>query len=80
MKDECTLRFETQGYGDGSFTWSNAAPGRYMITVDRAGQEVRRQIAEADGAGGLKFVLPVGAIDPVTVRIDCASVARSAVQ
>ena len=80
VKDECTLRFETQGYGDGSFTWSNAAPGRYMITVDRAGQEVWRQIAEADGAGGLKFVLPVGAIDPVTVRIDCASVARSAEQ
>ena len=80
VKDGCALRFETQGYGDGSFTWSNAAPGRYMITVDRAGKEVWRQTAEADGAGGLKFVLRAGAIDPVTVRVDCASVARSAEQ
>jgi hypothetical protein len=77
VKDECALSFETQGYGDGSFTWSDAASGRYMIAVDRAGQEVWRQTAEADGAGILKFVLPVSAIDPVTVRMNCAGAARS---
>jgi hypothetical protein len=80
VKDECVLSFEAQGYGDGSFTWSDAASGRYMITVDRAGQEVWRQTAEADGAGRLKFVLPVSAIDPVTIRMNCASAARSAEQ
>ena len=78
IKDECGLRFEAQGYGDGSFTWSGAASSRYLIVVDRADQELWRQTAGADGAGKLKFVVPVSAIDPVTVRINCAGAARSA--
>lgn len=80
VKDKCALSFEAQGYGEGSFAWSGAASGRYMITVDRAGQEVWRQTAEADAAGRLEFVLPVGAVDPVTVRMSCASAGRSAEQ
>jgi hypothetical protein len=74
------LSFEAEGYGDGSFTWSDATSGPYMIAVDRAGQEVWRQTAEADETGTLKFVLPVGAIDPVSIRMDCANPARSAGQ
>jgi polysaccharide biosynthesis protein PelA len=77
VKDDCALRFEAQGYGDGSFTWSGAASSRYIIAVDRAGQEVWRRTAEPDNGGRLKFVLPVSAIDPVTVRINCTSAARS---
>jgi hypothetical protein len=79
-KGECALHFEAQGYGDGSFVWSGAGTSRYMIAVDRAGQEVWRQMAEADSAGRLQFVLPVSAIDPVTVRINCANATRSAEQ
>ena len=79
VKDECALRFEAQGYGEGSFTWSGAASSRYMIAVDRPGQQVWKYTAEADDAGRLKFVLPVSATDPVTVRINCAG-ARSAEQ
>lgn len=71
VKDQCALSFQAQGYGTGSFAWSGAASGRYMIRVDRAGQEVWRQVAEADAAGRVKFAVPVGAIDPVTVRLDC---------
>jgi hypothetical protein len=78
VRNECALSFEAQGYGDGSFTWSDAASGRYMITVDRVGGEVWRQTGEADDAGIVKFVLPVSAIDPVAIRMDCA--ARSAQQ
>jgi hypothetical protein len=78
VRGDCGLSFEAQGYGDGSFTWSDAASGRYMITVDRAGQEVLRQTAEADGSGGMKFDLPVSAVDPVTIRVNCTSAARSA--
>jgi hypothetical protein len=78
VRDQCALSFEAQGYGDGSFTWSDVASGRYTITVDQAGHEVRRQTAESDEAGRLKFVLPVSAIDPVTIRMDCASAASSA--
>jgi hypothetical protein len=80
VKDGCALSFEAEGYGEGSFTWSDAAAGRYMIVVDRAGQEIRRQSAEADGAGNLTFVVPINAINPVTIRINCASSARSAQQ
>jgi hypothetical protein len=80
VKDKCTLSFEAQGYGDGSFTWSDAAPGRYRITVDRAGREAWQGTAEADAAGRLKFDLPVSAIDPVTIRVNCTSAARSAGQ
>ena len=79
VKHECGLRFDAQGYGDGSFAWSGAAAsGRYMIAVGRASQSLWRQAAQADDAGGLKFVVPVHAIDPVTVRIDCAAAPRSA--
>jgi hypothetical protein len=80
VRDECSVRFEAQGYGDGSFTWSGAAPGRYLIVVDRANQEVWRGTAKADESGSLKFVLPLSATDPVTVRINCSDVARSAEQ
>jgi hypothetical protein len=77
-KDECALSFEAQGYGDGSFTWSDVASGRYMITVERGGREVLRRTAEADAAGRLKFDLPVSAVDPVIIRVNCMSAARSA--
>jgi hypothetical protein len=80
VRDECATRFEAQGYGDGSFTWSGATPGRYLIEVDRANQEVWRGTATADESGSLKFVLPLGATDPVAVRINCADIARSAEQ
>ena len=80
VRDECSVRFEAQGYGDGSFTWSGAAPGRYLIAVDRAKQEVWRGTAKADESGSLNFVLPLSATDPVTVRINCADGARSAEQ
>jgi hypothetical protein len=80
VKDGCGLSFEAEGYGEGSFTWSDAAAGRYVIVVDRAGQEIWRQSAEADGAGNLKFVVPINAINPVTIRINCAGSPRSAQQ
>jgi hypothetical protein len=78
VRGECALSFEAQGYGDGSFTWSDAASGRYTITVDRSGQEIWRQTAEADGAGRLTFDLPVSAVDRVTIRVNCTSAAQSA--
>lgn len=71
--DACAVTFEAQGYGDGAFTWSNAADGRYIITVARGDREIVRQSAEADRAGQLQFVLSVGAIEPVTIKMDCAS-------
>ena len=69
--DECALSFEAQGYGDGAFSWSGATRGHYTISVARSGEEVWRQIAEADPAGRLEFVLPVSAVDPVRVRMSC---------
>ena len=80
VRDECSVRFEAQGYGDGSFTWSGAAPGLYLIAVDRANQEVWRGTAKADESGSLNFVLPLSAPRSVTVRINCADGARSAEQ
>lgn len=80
MKEECGLRFEAQGYGDGSFAWSSAPSGRYIVAVDREDQEIWRQTEEADDAGRLKFLLPLSASDPVTVRINCATATSSAVK
>jgi hypothetical protein len=80
VRDECAMRFEAQGYGDGSFTWSGAEAGRYLIAVDRANQEVWRGTAKAPASGSLNFALPLSATDPVTVRINCADVAHSAEQ
>jgi hypothetical protein len=80
IRGQCALGLEAQGYGDGSFAWSDVDSGRYIITVDQGGHEVWRQSAESDGAGILKFRLPVSAIDPVSVRINCASTASSAEQ
>jgi hypothetical protein len=77
-RSQCALGFEAQGYGDGSFTWSDVGSGRYIITVDQAGHEIWRQGAEPDEAGILKFTLPVSAIDPVAIRINCAGTASTA--
>ena len=79
-KDECALTFEALGYGDGSFIWSDVAPGRYMIVVARAGHEVWRRSAEVDGTGTLRLAIPVGAIDPVVIKVNCASAVRAAEQ
>jgi hypothetical protein len=76
VNDGCALTFEAQGYGDGAFSWSGAAFSQYVITVDREGREVWRQTAQADDAARLNFSLPVNAIEPVMVRISCASVDR----
>jgi hypothetical protein len=80
VKEGCALRFVAQGYGDGSFTWSGARSSRYTIAVDRADREVWRQTAEPDNEGRLKFVLPVSAVEPVAIRIDCADGAQSGKQ
>ena len=71
VKDECLLRFEAEGYGDGAFTWSGAVPGRYAIAVDQAGQKIWQGEAETGDGGILKFVVPVKAIEPVIVRMNC---------
>lgn len=75
-REKCGWRFEANGYGDGLFAWSGAS-GRYDIVVGQADGKVWRGRAEADGKGGLRFVVPVAAIDPVTVQIDCAAGAAS---
>ena len=75
VRDGCNLRFEAQGYGEGSFTWSGASDGR-TIVVERAGQEVWRGSAEAEKAGRLRFVIPVSGVDGVTVRIPCGDAGR----
>jgi hypothetical protein len=80
VKDQCALRFEAQGYGAGSFTWAGASSDNYLIEVDRAEQELWLATAKADESGRLKFVLPLSAADPVTVRINCADTPRSAGQ
>jgi hypothetical protein len=80
VRDQCAARLEAQGYGDGSFTWSGAKPGRYLLVVDKADQEVWRGTATADKSGSLNFILPLSATDPLTVRINCVDIARSAEQ
>ena len=67
----CALSFAAQGYGEGAFSWSGAA-GRYTITVTRSGEEVWREMADADDTGRLQFALPLSAVDPVTVLMRCA--------
>ena len=77
VRGECAVRLEAQGYGAGSFTWSGAAPGRYLIAVNRDKQEIWHGTAEADASGSLSFVLPASAMSPVAVRINCADLSRS---
>ncbi len=71
-RDECISHFEAQGYGNGAFTWSGAASGRYSVEVEQAGRKLWRGEAEADDGGKLNFVVPVKAVDPVIVWINCA--------
>ncbi|HSV25535.1 MAG TPA: hypothetical protein VLJ17_21225 [Xanthobacteraceae bacterium] len=78
VNGECGLSFEAQGYGNGAFSWSGAAHGRYVVTVVRSGAEVWRQNAEGDDTGRIDFVLPVSATDPVIVRMSCAGAGGSA--
>jgi len=71
VSETCALSFETQGYGDGSFTWT-AAAGAYLIRAEQQGREIWRHSAEADSEGRLEFVLPVDATAPVSVTVSCS--------
>lgn len=75
-RDGCGLRLEAHGYGEGAFVWSGAS-GRYVVAVDRGGEALWRGTAEADDAGRLTFVAPIGAVDPVQVQIGCDNESNS---
>ncbi len=74
-RDRCNLRFEAEGYGDGSFLWTGAS-GRSTISVERAGVPLWRGSAQADEAGRLAFTLPISAVASVAVEVACADPAR----
>ena len=71
VQGQCYQSFEAQGYGQGEFVWSGAEPGRHKITVARGGEDLLNHSAVADRDGRLAFVLPVQAIEPVTVQVIC---------
>lgn len=73
VKGECGLSFDVQGYGDGSLSWSTAPLRPYLVTASRDGEELWRGTAEADRAGRLDLLIPIDAIEPLTVRVRCAS-------
>jgi hypothetical protein len=70
VREECALRFEAQGYGDGSFAWT-AAPGLYIIKVGQGEREVWRQTVDVDSTRHLNFVVPISATVPISVTMSC---------
>ncbi len=72
IRNECLLSFDAMGYGQGEFTWSGAVPTRYEIAASRQGLELWRDFAIAGVDGRLSFVVPVAAIDPVTIEVSCS--------
>jgi hypothetical protein len=65
------MRFEAQGYGQGEFTWSGARPASYLVVASRHGLELWRGSADAGADGRLSFVVPVPAVEPMTVEVRC---------
>jgi hypothetical protein len=80
VRDECNSHFEAQGYGNGAFKWSGVKTGHYSVSVKQAGRTLWRGEAEVDEGGKLIFVVPITAIDPVTVWINCVGKGGSARQ
>jgi hypothetical protein len=80
VESPCAAGFAARGYGSGSFLWSGAAPGYYMIKVTRAGEDIWQQTAQADSAGNLKFVVPASAIDTVEIKMECVGSVRASEQ
>jgi hypothetical protein len=72
VKRDCALTFEAQGYGPGSFIWSDVTEKKCSVVVMRNGRELLRQTAEHDSKMNLEFILPIAAIDPVIVQLNCA--------
>jgi hypothetical protein len=77
VKSPCAASFEARGYGSGSFFWSGAVPGNYLIKVSRAGEDIWQQAAEADSTGNLKFVVRAAAIDALNVKMSCVEPVRA---
>ncbi|MGJ4930462.1 hypothetical protein ACQR1I_27350 [Bradyrhizobium sp. HKCCYLS2038] len=67
----CATRFEAQGFGPGTFSWSGASARGYLISVTQSDRELWRDNAEPDAVGQLRFAIPANAIDPVTIEIIC---------
>jgi hypothetical protein len=80
VKSRCAASFEARGYGSGTFFWSGAVPGKYIINVARAGEDVWQQTADADSVGNLKFVVPAAAINALKINMNCVEPVRAPAQ
>jgi hypothetical protein len=77
---ECAIRYEAQGYGDGSFAWEGFTAGRYTIASSQGGKPISQQTVEADNAGILRFSLPASAAEPTEIQIVCGNADSAANQ
>ena len=72
VRAQCYLSFEAHGYGPGEFAWSGATGTGHRITVARGGEVLWQQSVTSDGSGRLAFVVPLQAIEPVTIEVICS--------
>ena len=70
-RSACGLSFETSGFGNGDFVWTNVPSGNFDVTASRASAVLSsRQVTSADRR--LAFSLPIDArTKPVAVSITC---------
>jgi hypothetical protein len=68
----CKLSFVAQGYGNGELAWTGLEPGWHAIAVSRAGEPLSRHATEVSSNRRLSIAIPVSAIDPVDVEIQCS--------
>jgi polysaccharide biosynthesis protein PelA len=69
----CSAAFRAQGFGQGEMEFEGLQAGPRLVTVTRAGQSLWQQSIDVSVDGTARFTIPVAAIEPVDVTINCAT-------
>jgi hypothetical protein len=54
-------------------TWGGLAPGDYIVMAHQGGETIAEQRATADDDGRLSFRLDADAVEPIELRMSCAT-------
>lgn len=70
---ECGFSFTAQGFGAGQFEWKDLEAAAYHIAAESKDGPVWKATAAVGGEGHLQFEIPAYGLEPLTIKVSCAS-------
>jgi polysaccharide biosynthesis protein PelA len=73
QRSACEVTANAQGFGVGEMSWRGLLPGVHIVTATRRGAVLAKQRLTADAQGRLTARLATSAVEPLELRITCAT-------